>query len=425
MADRSAAARLRRALSSSRTAAARLAADRRGVTMVWFALLLPVLLGGAGLGIDLGAAYSARQRVQIVADAAAMAAALELADGSAQAAVTSAATADATSNGLSASTDTLTLNTPPTSGTYAGDATAAEAVVTRTVPQILAPFVRGPSSVTVAARAVGRIVRASACVYSLAPSGTGVSTQGNANVTLPCGVYAASTGGQAISVGGSSCLRSTSISTPGGYSGTCLTPPPQTDAPVLGDPLGSLPQQSYAGGCDYTSKVHVTGSQTQTLSPGAYCGDIDVSGGTLTLQPGLYVMAGNSFSASGNAVITGSGVTLFFTGRTGTWATYGITAATLNLSAPTSGTYAGILIFQDRSAPTTTQDSIAGNGTLNLDGVVYAPTATLSFKGTSTSGQFPTLMVVRALTFVGNTSFAGSGGVSSGISGLPSVALVE
>src|SRR5690242_7777800 len=127
MADRSAAARLRRALSGSRTGAARLAADRRGVSMVWFALLMPVLLGGAGLGIDLGAAYSARQRVQAVADAAAMAAALELADGSAQATVTSAATADAASNGFSADTDTLTLNTPPTSGTYAGDASAAEA----------------------------------------------------------------------------------------------------------------------------------------------------------------------------------------------------------------------------------------------------------------------------------------------------------
>src|SRR4051812_39346610 len=166
MADRSAAARLRRALSSSRTAAARLAADRRGVTMVWFALLLPILLGGAGLGIDLGAAYSAWQRVQAVADAA-MAAALELAGGSAQAAVTSAATADATSNGLSSTTDALTLNTPPTSGTYAGDPTAAEAVVTRAVPQILAPFVRGPSSVTVAARAVARLQRAAPCVYAL------------------------------------------------------------------------------------------------------------------------------------------------------------------------------------------------------------------------------------------------------------------
>src|SRR4051794_9731785 len=138
-------------------------------------------------------------------------------------------------------------------------------------------------------------------------------------------------------------------------------------------------------------------------------------------------MAGNSFSASGNAVIIGSGVTLFFTGSGGSWATFSITAATINLSAPTSGTYAGILIFGDRNAPTTTQDSIAGNGTLALGGTVYMPTVQLSMKGTSSAGQFPTMLVTRTLTFTGNSSFGGGGGggVSSGTSGLASVALVE
>jgi hypothetical protein len=354
-----------------------------------------------------------------------MAAALELNKASPQATITSAATADATSNGFSAATDTLTLNTPPTAGTYAGDAKAAEAVVARPVRQILAPFVRGASTVTVSARAVARVMRGGACVYALETVNTDISTQGNATVTLPCGMYARSSSGSAVSAGGSSCITATSIVTAGSYSGTCLHPPPETDGPVLSDPLGSLAAPSYGGGCDYTAKIHVTGSQTQTLSPGAYCGDIDVSGGTLTFQPGLYVMAGNSFSASGNAVITGSGVTLFFTSHTGSWATFDITAATINLSAPTSGTYAGILIYGDRNTPTTTQDSIAGNGTLALSGVVYMPTVQLSMKGTSSAGQFPTLLVTRTLTFTGNSSFGGGGGESSGVSGLPSVALVE
>ena len=43
MADRSMAARLRRALSGFRSGTARLATDRRGVSMVWFALLLPLM----------------------------------------------------------------------------------------------------------------------------------------------------------------------------------------------------------------------------------------------------------------------------------------------------------------------------------------------------------------------------------------------
>src|SRR4051794_22263656 len=158
----------RRVARACRTAAARFARDRRGAAIAYFGLLLPLLLGAAGLGIDVGASYSARQRAQTQAEAAAMAAALELNKASPRATITSAATADATSNGLdTARGDRLTVNIPPAQGGYAGDAKAAEAVVQSSVQQILAPFVGGASTVVVAARAVARVVRTDACVWAL------------------------------------------------------------------------------------------------------------------------------------------------------------------------------------------------------------------------------------------------------------------
>ena len=51
---------------------------QRGAVMVLFALLLPVLFGFMGLGIDVGLAYVEKGKVQDIADAAALAGAAKL-----------------------------------------------------------------------------------------------------------------------------------------------------------------------------------------------------------------------------------------------------------------------------------------------------------------------------------------------------------
>ena len=51
---------------------------------------------------------------------------------------------------------------------------------------------------------------------------------------------------------------------------------------------------------------------------------------------------------------------------------------TVTLSAPTTGTYQGVVLFQDRAS--TAKIAISG-GTINLTGIVYAPKAELYFAG--------------------------------------------
>jgi len=97
--------------------------------------------------------------------------------------------------------------------------------------------------------------------------------------------------------------------------------------------LTCLSQQTLTG----------SGASSLTINPGIYA-QISVSGNAkLTLNPGVYILAGGGLTVSGNASISGSGVTLYntesaFPSAGGTYG--GITLSgngTFNLTAPTSG----------------------------------------------------------------------------------------
>src|SRR5690349_2506286 len=111
---------------------ARLAAcllrDRMGGTAVFFALAAPVALGAAGIGVETGLWYMTRRQAQTAADASAIAGALQLLRGQPTAVVT-AAVADSARNGFpNTAPNAVTINTPPTSGSYAGSAQSVEAI---------------------------------------------------------------------------------------------------------------------------------------------------------------------------------------------------------------------------------------------------------------------------------------------------------
>src|SRR5262245_28064474 len=88
---------------------------RPGKILVLFALLLPVLLGMAGLTIDGGLLMTSQRSAQNAADAAALAAAYDLMRGKSTTAATATAKTTVTSyNGLSKAT--VTVNIGPASG---------------------------------------------------------------------------------------------------------------------------------------------------------------------------------------------------------------------------------------------------------------------------------------------------------------------
>src|SRR5438270_11570441 len=93
---------------------------KRGVIILAAVGMMFVLLAFVGLAFDAGYLQWSRRRAQTAADAAAVAAAWALAQGDA---ITTSGQSGSADNGYKDSTDgvTVTINTPPSGGSYAAD----------------------------------------------------------------------------------------------------------------------------------------------------------------------------------------------------------------------------------------------------------------------------------------------------------------
>lgn len=113
--------------------------DERGAVAPVVALLLTVLLGFAGLGIEVGLWQLEKRRMQGAADAAASSAAQAVMKGENEG---QQARAIAASFGFQNGIDgvTVAVNRPPLSGSKAGVADAVEVIIRKTQSPLLAGF---------------------------------------------------------------------------------------------------------------------------------------------------------------------------------------------------------------------------------------------------------------------------------------------
>jgi hypothetical protein len=141
---------------------------------------------------------------------------------------------------------------------------------------------------------------------------------------------------------------------------------------LVADPLASLAAPNVP--TTTFSAVNLSGNTVATLQPGTYVGGIHLSGNAkVTLAPGIYYLQGGGFSVTDNAVVTGNGVFLYNASQTSSDVVSISGLASATLTAPTSGIYQGIALFQSRSS--TAAVSVSGNGVLKLTGTLYAAAA--------------------------------------------------
>ena len=116
-----------------------------------------------------------------------------------------------------------------------------------------------------------------------------------------------------------------------------------------------------------------------TLSPGVYCGWFNFNNApSVTLQPGVYVIKSGGWNVDGGAWV-GSGVTFYFADSSDIQFNSGMN---LTLSAPSTGTYSGILIYEADGLSNSNfvfDDSVGEN----LSGLIYLPSRNLTFNSTS------------------------------------------
>jgi hypothetical protein len=116
-----------------------------------------------------------------------------------------------------------------------------------------------------------------------------------------------------------------------------------------------------------------------TLSPGNWVGQFPPAG-VDTLEPGIYCVDGD-FRLNGGDSLTGSGVVIRMDEGVVTWNG----GATVNLAAPTSGSFSGLLLYMPSSTNCSTI-TLNGNSGSTMVGTILAPCAHVSIEGTGDSG---------------------------------------
>ena len=363
----------------------------------------------AGFAVDVGTLFRAKRNIQTAADAAAISGAAEINYGDWKAAAKAAATQNGITDGSGGAT--VTVNNPPASGSHAS---GVEVIITVSEPTYFMK-VFNLASMNVSARAVAGLGAASGCIYTLDTSGTDVGLSGSGALSMPsCGIVVNSASSKAVSISGSSSITAQSVGIVGSFSDSSsgnITPTPITGVAPSSDPLSFLTPPSFTSSSCHPDP-HINGG-TATLGPsisgGTVCyNGISINGSSVvTLNPGLYIING-SFNCNASSTITGTAVTFFLAAPNGSASLTGST--TLNVTAPTSGTWNGILFFQDPSDSNAMQ--VSGSGSSTIAGIFYAPAASLTFSGSS-GGSIYADLVVGSLTMSGSSTFSSYSTVNS------------
>jgi hypothetical protein len=376
--------------------------DDHGQVLVIAALGMTALMGFIALATDVGVLFRSRRNVQIAADAAAVAGALDYLYLGTSSAATSAGKAAASANGVSDGTNgaTVAISVPPADGPNAGNAAYVEAVVSKSKATIFMGMF-GFHSVTVGARAVaGTPTIGQACIWLMANSGTALDLQGAYNIQAPgCGVYVNSPSSNALSVtGNGGTLNAKFLDVVGNSTSVHATQPtaPTLNAAPRKSPWGNLTGPTPTnGGCTTTdsSTTSITGTIAGPGAGSAICYTKAVTLTGATLGAGTYVFE-KGVTLSGTVTVNSGTIDVY----SGTF-TQG--NAILNVTAPTSGTYNGIALMQPATNTTDLQVQF-GSSNQTLDGYIYAPGAEVYLQdhggGTTTTGIVAKSMFDKAST---------------------------
>ncbi len=422
------------------------------------ALALVALLGVVGLVVDGGNLMATRRRAQNAADSAALAGAVALLKEGSAARAQADALSYAQENGFSNSGGAVvTVNSPPTSGPRAGDATCVQVSIKQSLTTyFIRILTRTPSSSVVAEATAttrdrdgtddGVICLHPTDAQSLHLDGTtqmevvngGVMVNsGNANAALQMDDASRLTASRVRVTGGTLVSGSSSI----------LPNKPLTGVPPVVDPLANMPPpdpqalglqtkpgvntmngvtmpptivqdtiDSVLAGGTSTSLLDgalgllgLSGSDAPltpiSLTPGVYKGGIQVNNTQLVLAPGIYIMDGGGFQAYGASTVTGTGVMIYNTSYSQPAAPIVVAGeGKVTLSALTEGAYKDMLFFQD---PTNTYASgVWAQGNITAaNGTFYFPKATYAlFTDGSTIDLATTRFIADKMFLSGNAS---------------------
>lgn len=393
--------------------------DCAGASMVMIALTISAIIGIGGLATEVGSWYSLKRDMQGAADTAAFSGArAEMAGASTSESETEATTVAATGGFVNGSGSvTVTVNIPPTSGSYAGVSNAVEVIIQQPQGRLLSNLFLA-SNPTIVARAVATPGGGPACVLALDKTASGaLAGGGTTNVNLvKCGIADNSNNASALTVTGGASITADSVNVVGGISTsnggtiTSVNSPTVTGGGSVADPYAGTTIPTYSG-CTSPSPSNVHGSETYDASTN---GGIDIfcnknihvnAGGTLTFENGVFILDRSSLTVDGGATLNVTNATVIITSSTGSsWGSITVNGGgTVNATAPTSGTTAGIAFFGDPNLPSGSEKFTGGSGQ-SIVGALYFPSQTILYTGGVTTGSGCTQIIGDQIQFTGNSA---------------------
>jgi Flp pilus assembly protein TadG len=428
-----------RAFRSARLTWQRLLQDKRGSVLAFF-VALPVVAGTVAVGVETGQLYRTKRQMQGAADAAALAGTVDKMNGGTGFIAT--ALYEAQRNGFQNGVNgvTVTAVSPPTSGAYAGNSSAVEvsiaktnnkyslaAVLSSTLGNEFRMSSRSVASSTTSTTYQNQTVTtttstssADGCLVALTTAAEqGVNITGFNNYTSDCGIYSNGTSTGTTSSTASIYIEGTHVTVKGLYArGKIITTSSPTyvsggsarenQATAIVDPYAGLATPPVGSGdcIEGLRNYKKYGGNSITVSPGVYCGGLEVGGtNNVYFTPGIYYIANGDLYISGvNNVTcptctTNNGVAVVLTQTTGNNSDIGGVRITsdnnisLNASSASQTSpplYAGVLFYQDRRVPNGTMSStskiftISSLNTVSLTGAIYFPNNRIDISNVNT-----------------------------------------
>lgn len=387
--------------------------DERGVSIVAIALAMPVLIGGIGLATEISFWRLHHRAMQNAADSSAVAAATNNGTG-----YVAEAQGVATQYGFPNGTGHITVDVenPATAAGCTGNCYTV--TISDQVPLFFSQIVgyRGSGSsgaTTISATAVASNIKPySYCMLALATSGKqGITSHGAPNTNL--------NGCNTMSNTDSVCTGHNLNASVGDAAGTnsgCGITQNSGVMPIT-DPFSNLANSIPPNTCpgNYPQEpmkkndpaLPASNQLTGTYSFGSsqvLCGDQQLIGNT-TINNTVLVIENGQLDTNGYT-LQGTGLTVVFSGtNTGNYQHTPTGGGTLDITAPDSGTWSGVALYQDPSLTKNVDISAAGNSpTWDISGLVYLPHSTVTLSGAvnkSSQGQRCFEMVMDNITVNG------------------------
>jgi Flp pilus assembly protein TadG len=424
----------------------KISGDESGQVLVLVALSLTLLMGAMALAIDVGFVRFQQRQLQTAADAAAIAAGLELGNcnNTVCANMQTAAATALKEDGITTTTITPTANQCTVSTTSGlamiinvapcvlgasdpnnGNTHMAEVVLTQPQRTFFGGII-GVRTWNLVARAeagdsyINANTSGGNCLYT---NGLAFNSSDGTFVLNSCGIY---DNGNLQTDNGDSVTASTFLYygtwSPNNCNSSCTwniggsnTPPAHTTSPQS-NPLASLTPPSQPATSTTNTQTPNSGA---TLQPGYYPNGFNLNSNvSVTLNAGLYYMGG-SINVNSGATLTGTGVELYFVNgslQPNSGSTLQLTAPTT--TSPTAGTTANMLVWEASSNGSGMTIDTGSSSYFN--GIIYLPTQTLTLNSgsgvTINNGATATALDVNNMIVDDNETFKinGSGGYLGG-----------